>query len=428
MSTTATTAPVGSSAAAESERRADLARMKQRATGLLVLVAAAWLILLITTEDVGWAGYAIAAAEAGMVGGLADWFAVTAVFRHPLGLPIPHTAVVAARKDQFGETLGQFVQENFLAPEVVGEQLRRADIARRLGAVLVVPDTAETVAGHVAEFLGRVARNARDDDAISLIETEVRRRLNTLDVAPTVGRFLEVLTVGGHHEELLDELLGVLDTFLLESEPALRDRFVADAPWWLPEPIDDVIFQRLFTGVRNILAGAATPGEDGDGVREQIHASVDDFVTRLRYDPVLIQRAEELKQDLLQSEQVRQWVSAVWEEIKGRLQAEAAQPESVLRARLTSGVVSAGQRLVDDDATADRVNQLAVQAARAGAEQFKDELAALVSETVSRWDSEETSDRLELLLGRDLQFIRINGTVVGAAAGLVIHLVSQLTG
>ena len=412
----------------EAERRADLSRMKRRATGLLFLVALTWLALVLLTDDVGWAGYAIAAAEAGMVGGLADWFAVTAVFRHPLGLPIPHTAVVAARKDQFGQTLGQFVQENFLAPDVIGDELQRADIAGRLGRMLAKPENAATVAGHIAELLGKLAENARDDDAISLIEAEVRRRIDHVDVAPTVGRFLEVLTVGGHHEELLDELLSVLDTLLIDSEPTLRDRFVADSPWWLPEPIDEAIFQRLFAGVRSILAGASTPGEDGNGVREQIHASIDDFVTRLRYDPVLIQRAEELKQDLMDSEQVRQWVSGIWGEMKERLQVQAGQPESVLQARITSGVVAAGRRLVTDEAAAGRVNQLVIQAARAGATQFADELAGLVSQTVSRWDSEETSDRLELLLGRDLQFIRINGTVVGALAGLVIHVVSQAAG
>lgn len=402
--------------------------MKRRASTLLGIVAVVWLALLALTDGSGPWGFAIAAAEAGMIGGLADWFAVTAVFRHPLGIPIPHTAVVAARKDQFGATLGQFVQENFLSSEVIGERLAHADLARRAGDWLAQPANAERVAGHGAELLSRVAEGARDEDAISLIETEIRRRVGDIDAGPAAGRLLRLLTVDGHHEQLMDELLVILDAFMVDAEPVLRARFTADTPWWLPEPIDEAIFQRLFQGVRNILAGATTPGEAGHGLREQIHSSVLDFVTRLEYDPVLIQRAEELKQELLSSERVRLWTTSVWAEVKQRMQVQAAQPESVLRARLTQMVVSSGHRLVTDDATAKGVNDLIQRAARAAVVQFRDDIAGLVSGTVARWDSEETSDRLELLLGRDLQFIRINGTVVGAGAGVLLHLIGQLAG
>lgn len=397
--------------------------MKWRATGLLATVAALWLVLVLTTDDSGLSGYVIAAAEAGMIGGLADWFAVTAVFRHPLGLPIPHTAVVAARKDQFGVTLGEFVQQNFLSADVVGAQVAKAGVARRAGRLLADPGNAARIAGHLAELVARLAHSTRDDEAVSLIETELRRRVAQIDAAPAAGRVLRLLTVDGHHEELLDEVLGILDRFLVDAQPALHARFTADAPWWLPEPIDEAIFNRLYRGVRNILAGASEEGSHG--LREQIHAAIDDFVTRLEYDPVLAQRAEEIKQDLLASQQVRQWVSGMWTELKAQVQVQAVQPRSVLRARLVHLVVSTGGRLSDDEAAAARVDQVAEQLVRAGVEQFADELTGLVSTTVSRWDAEETSDRLELLLGRDLQFIRINGTVVGALAGLTIHLVAQ---
>ncbi len=412
----------------EAERRADLAAMKRRATGLLALVSLTWLVLLLVTEDMGWSGYAIAAAEAGMVGGLADWFAVTAVFRHPLGIPIPHTAVVAARKEQFGVTLGDFVQQNFLTADIVGQRIAEADLAERAGRWLSQPDNAALAAGHLADVVARLAEHARDEDMISLISTEIRRRVTDLDAAPAAGRLLKLLTVDHHHEKLLDELLNILDGFLVESEPALRQRFTVDSPWWLPEPIDEAIFQRLLAGVRNILAGATTPGSAGHGLRDQIHSSIQDFVTRLEFDPVLAEKAEELKQDILANEQVGEWVASIWAEVKGRIQVQATQPDSVLRARLTHAVVSVGRRLATDEATAARVDDLIEQAVRTGVVQFREEIAGLVSGTISRWDSAETSDRLELLLGRDLQFIRINGTVVGALAGLVIHLVGQLTG
>ncbi|WP_370324980.1 DUF445 domain-containing protein [Euzebya sp.] len=426
MSTTAAPVPT---AAPESEqaRRDDLRRMKARATGLLVIVALVWIALLVWTGDQTWAGYAIAAAEAGMVGGLADWFAVTAVFRHPLGLPIPHTAVVASRKDAFGVTLGQFVQENFLSPDVVGQRLGEADLARRAGRWLTTPANARLAAGHLAELVARLAAEARDEDAISLIESELRRRVEEVDAAPAAGRLLRILTVEGHHEQLLDELLEILDRFLLDAEPNLRRRFTAEAPWWLPEPVDEAIFQRLFQGVRNILADASGTATESHGLRPTIHAAIEDFVTRLEYDPVLAERAEDLKRELLESERVRAWISSIWDELKQRIQAQAAQPESVLRTRLEGTVIGLGRRLLTDPATADRVDDLIVRGARAGVETYREELAGLVSGTIERWDTAETSDRLELLLGRDLQFIRINGTVVGALAGLVIHAIAVLT-
>jgi uncharacterized membrane-anchored protein YjiN (DUF445 family) len=413
----------------EVERRADLARMKARATGLLAAVAAAWVALLALTDgDAGWVGYAVAAAEAGMVGGLADWFAVTAVFRHPLGLPIPHTAVVAARKDQFGVTLGEFVQANFLSADVVGQRVAELAPARRAGTWLARPASAELVAGQLAGLAGRLARHARDEDVVGLVEAEVRRRIDRLEAAPALGRLLRLLTAQGHHEAVLDELLAILDRALADAEPSLRRRFTAEAPWWLPEPVDEVIFQRLMAGVRSILAGAATPGEAGHGLREEVHAAVDRLVTRLEYDPVLAEKAEAVKQELLGNEQVRRWLLSVWGELKQRVQLQAAQPDSVLRARLTAAVVAAGRRLLADEELARQVDELVVRAARTGVEHLHDELAGLVSGTIARWDTEETSDRLELLLGRDLQFIRINGTLVGAAAGVLIHGVARAAG
>ena len=221
----------------------------------------------------------------------------------------------------------------------------------------------------------------------------------------------------------------MLDTLLIDSEPTLRDRFVADSPWWLPEPIDEAIFQRLFAGVRSILAGASTPGEDGNGVREQIHASIDDFVTRLRYDPVLIQRAEELKQDLMDSEQVRQWVSGIWGEMKERLQVQAGQPESVLQARITSGVVAAGRRLVTDEGGS-RSREPTGDPGRSGrchAVRRRTGGAGL-TDRVNAGTARRRATDWSCCSGEICSSSASTVTVVGALAGLVIHVVSQAAG
>ena len=410
----------------EAERRADLGRMKRNATGLLVAVAATWLGLLLFTDDVGFAGYAIATAEAAMVGGLADWFAVTAIFRHPLGIPIPHTAVVASRKDQFGVTLGQFIQENFLSPEVVGPRLEELDIAGRAGAWLLEDDNAARAAGHVAELAARWAQSSGDDDVVTLIERQVRDRVEAADAGPLAARALQLMTTEGHHEELLDELLALLDGFLVRSQPRLRERFTVESPWWMPEPIDDALFNRLFDGVRNILSDAATPEGPG-GLRQEIHAGIERFTASLEFDPEVGARANEIKMEMLDNPELRRWITAIWTGLKDQLRGQALDGGSALRGRLTELIQELGTRLASDPETRTAVNTTVERIGRGAVEQFSEEISGLVSNTVAGWNTTETADRLELLLGRDLQFIRINGTVVGGLAGLVIHLVGQLT-
>ena len=411
----------------EQERRDDLARMKRNASGLLVVVTLAWLALVVLTDDTGLAGYAVATAEAAMVGGLADWFAVTAIFRHPLNIPIPHTAVVASRKDQFGVTLGTFIQENFLSSEVVGARLAELDVSARAGRWLADPDNAATAARHAAELVDRLAQRTTDDDIISWAEGNIRARVEATSAAPLVARTLRLLTTRGHHEELLDELLALLDGFLVANRARLADAFTAESPWWLPEPLDDALFARLFDGIRNLLSDAATPGGPG-GLREEIHAGIERLVESLETDPELAERADEVKMELLDNRELRRWVGAMWVEVKDRLRAQALDDSSQLRARLTEVITEWGTRLVEEESLRRSVNAFVQRAGAGAVEQFSPEISGLVSTTVSRWNSEETADRLELLLGRDLQFIRINGTVVGGIAGLVIHTIADLAG
>ena len=410
----------------EAERRADLARMKGRATGLLVAVATLWLVLLVTIDDRGWGGYAIAAAEAGMVGGLADWFAVTALFRHPLGIPIPHTAVVASRKAQFGQTLGQFVQENFLSADIVGRRIAEMDVGRRLGVLLSDPERANVTAAYVSNLAVRFADATKDEEVTNLIDTELRERVEALPIAELLGRALRVLTVDDAHERLLDLALEGVRRFLEDNREVLRARYAEEKPWWVPEVIDDQVFQRIYDGIRNILADSEGP--DGQDLRSQIHASIDVLVERLQHDPVMAERLQEVTHDLLEHPVLRDWSSSVWGEIKARLREQAADDGSALQQRVTRIIVLAGERLLTDEQTARWANDIAERAARAVTHQFHDEIQGLVSNTIARWDSAETSDRLELLLGRDLQFIRINGTVVGALAGLTIHGIAHLLG
>jgi uncharacterized membrane-anchored protein YjiN (DUF445 family) len=419
---TATLPPVRNDEA----KLAQLAVMKRRATGLLVLTTGVFLVTLLGDGDRGWLGYVRATAEASMVGGLADWFAVTALFRHPLGVPIPHTAIIPSRKDQFGRTLGEFVQDNFLSPDTIVDRIRSGRIAARAAEWLADPANATTVARHAADLVVEVTNTLRDEEVHALIEETVIRRVEAVPLAPLAGRALEAMTAQDRHHELLDTLLRGVDRALDENRENLRSRFGRESPWWVPEPIDARIFEKLFDGVHNLLQEiAADPHHE---LRMEFDKRVRALATELGTSPSMRARGEELKHDLLSHPELRKWSSSLWTDVKTTLRAQAADPGSELRLRLADAVQATAARLRDDRAMQQKAEDVAVAGVRYVSEHFHDEIAGLVSGTVARWDATETARKLELLLGPDLQFIRINGTVVGGLAGLLIHTVVILTG
>ena len=405
-------------------RRAQLVRMRRRATGLLVAVTLVFVALQVWAGDATWDDYAVATIEAAMVGGLADWFAVTALFRHPLGIPIPHTAVIPERKDQFGETLGSFVQTSFLTPDIIAERVRTARVVPRLAAWLAEPTNAARLARHLADAAVTAADLLRDDEVHRALEEVARRRIENTPLAPLAGRALQVMTDDDRHHELLDVVLRAVDRFLTENYDSLRARFGDEAPWWLPEAAEDRIFDRLLDGARHVLGEVAH--DPSHELRRDFDDRVRQLVVDLQSSPAMRARGEQLKHELLAQPELRAWVASVWTDVKAGLRAQAADPDSELRRRLADTLVALGRRLRDDPALAARVEDGIETGVRYVADQFSDEIGAMVSGTVARWDGRETADRLELLLGPDLQFIRINGTVVGGLAGLLIHAVAQL--
>ncbi|HLT70513.1 MAG TPA: DUF445 domain-containing protein [Acidimicrobiales bacterium] len=417
-------APPRFETAADRLRRQLLARGRRQATGLLVAVAAVFVALQLWGEDATWVGYAEAAVEAGMVGGLADWFAVVALFRHPLRLPIPHTAIIVTRKDQFGRTLGNFVQTSLLTPDVVAERVRGARLVPRVAAWMAEPDNAARVARHAADAAVTAADLLRDDEVHRALEDVARRRLETTPLAPVAGRALQAMTEHGRHHELLDVVLRAVDRFLAENRASLRARFGTESPWWLPGAAEDRIFDRLFEGARTVLREVAR--DPDHELRRDVDARLRRLSEDLQSDPALRARGEELKRELLAQPELRAWAASVWDDVKAGLRTQAADPGSPLRRRLADTIAALGRRLLDDPVLAARVEDAVESGVRYVADQFSDEIGGMVSGTVSRWDGRETADRLELLLGPDLQFIRINGTVVGSLAGLAIHAAGQV--
>ncbi|MBI5090045.1 MAG: DUF445 domain-containing protein [Actinobacteria bacterium] len=407
----------------DADRARDLRRMKVLATGLLVVVTLVFVVARRGDGD-GWAGYVEAFAEAAMVGALADWFAVTALFRHPLGLPIPHTAIIPRRKDQIGASLGEFVQENFLTKDLLDERLQRAQVGARLGTWLSNPANAERASGAVGDVL-RGALDVIDDDAVSgAIEAMVERQIRATPAAPLVGRAIELAIDNGHHQRLLDSTIAALASFLDEHRVTFRERLQHESPWWIPESVDDRIFDKIFNGVHRFLADVgADPNHE---VRQSLDRRVADFARRLRTDPELIRKGEVLKDELLEHPDVRAWIQSLWCEVKEALERASLDPDSELRRRLAFSLSQAGGRLRDDAELQRKVDGWVVSAGGYLVENYRGEVSRMIESTVARWDAESTSRRMELQVGRDLQFIRINGTVVGGLAGLVIHLLTNV--
>jgi len=404
-------------------RARQLTVARRRATGTLLAFTALFVAVTAAGAHGTFLGYVQAGAEASVVGGVADWFAVTALFRHPLGLPIPHTALIVERKGQFAATLGRFVQENFLNGDVLADRISSARLASRTASWLADQANAARAAGHAAELMVTVTDLLSDEEVQGLLTAGLARALDAIDLAPLAGRALQAFMEGERQDELFDTIVSSADRYLADHRLELRDRFVAESPRWVPDAVDRLLFDRLYLRLRRWLTAVAA-GPDNEA-RRRFQEWFSNLAERLETSPELRERGEQLKRDILGRAELRDWSSTLWEEAKGSLRVQAAEPGSDLRHWLAGVLAAAGQRLASDPALQKSLERVAESSARALAEQFHDELAGLITGTIDRWDAAETAGQLELLLGRDLQFIRVNGSVVGAGVGLALHGIAQ---
>ncbi len=410
----------------EEARAGLLVVAKRQATGLLAGVAVVFVLSTVFIGQARWLSWVQATAVASMVGGLADWFAVTALFRRPLGLPIPHTAIVVERKDRFAETLGAFVQESFLTPEAVSERLRDTEALPRFARWLADPVHAGEVAGRVADALATGSQLLRDDDVHQVLVGLGRQRLEQVALSPLVGRVLREVTRDNRHDPLVDAALTAASRYLAVHGADLQAQLGFEAPWWLPGPLEDRMVERLVRQAQEVIRDMAAHRDHP--LRRRLDQALVTLADNLEHSEDLRARGEALKADLLSRAQIRDFAAELWRETKSQLRAQAEQPSSALRQRLGDVIAQTGARLRDDRELATSAERGLDTTVRTVLGRFDVELARLVSGTIARWDAAETSRRLELLLGRDLQYIRINGTLVGALAGLVLHGVSRALG
>ena len=421
-----TPATVVSLSSSEQVRRRRLVLTKRKATALLAAVTAIFVIVTAWGGNTTWAGYIQATSVASMVGGLADWFAVTALFRHPLGLPIPHTAIVVERKDQFAATLGEFIQESFLTPANIVERVRAMRLVNSAARWLAEPANAARLAGEVADAVVALADLLHDGEVQRAIESLVHRTVDAVPLAPLAGQALGIVTANGELDIALDKALAGLNAYIGDHRDELRQLLSKRSRRWLPGVVDHKLFDRVLDGVSSVLVQMENdPHHD---LRLQLTARVEQLIVDLQTSSELRARGEQFKADMLARPEVRRWIEELWGQVKANLAAQAADPASTLQQRLASMLAALGNRLQRDDALAARAETTAESIVSYSALHFNGAIAGMVGSTIARWDSEETATRLELLLGPDLQYVRINGTVMGAGAGLVLHVVARLLG
>lgn len=405
----------------DDERRAGLRRMRTLALALLLLAAV--IFVLTVDRDGAWA-YVHATAEAAMVGAIADWFAVTALFRHPLGLPIPHTAIIPTRKGALARSLQAFVTDNFLSEAVIRQRLADAGVSRRTGSWLTEARHSTRVVDELSVLLGSGLRRIHDDEMTAVIESELIPRLIDEPLSEISGRLLGDVVAEGAHRGLVDLALVEGHRWLSSNNERVAAILSTRAPWWTPQWLDEKVTDRLQ------LEALAWIADIRDDPHHEARRALDDLLRQLSYDlqhdPATMERAERLKQRVLSQPQMVVTAVSLWGALRRALLETLEDPHSSLRARGIVHLQALGKRLVDDADFSIRVDGYVAEAAVFFVQRYGAEITTVITDTIDRWDGKEAADRIELHVGRDLQFIRINGTLVGGLAGLILYSLSTL--
>lgn len=419
--------PLMPSPSNEAERRKVLRNHKIFVTSLLGVMAVIFLACSWWQSGghaPAWVGYVRAAAEAGMVGGLADWFAVTALFKYPMGIPIPHTAIIPNKKDQVADVLSEFVSENFLNARTITDKVMQAQIPARAGRWLSQPDNAQRVSAEAGTFTARMVEGIDPAEAEAFINTYVVGKIAEPIWGPPLGRMLEGFIADGKVEPVVDDVVAWGKKRLRTMESSIITMIDERMPRWAPQFARDLVGERVYRELVSFMDDVdSTPNHEARlAIRRQIYQ----FSQGLQFDGEMIARVEGLKADIMGSSAVSSAASGMWEQLSRSLVDACLNAESSLRRKATSSVLEIGRKLAEDPETRVAAERRLERVTHFAAENGAGQIVGIIAETIQRWDGEEASDKIELMVGKDLQFIRLNGTIVGALAGLVIYTVSQI--
>lgn len=401
-------------------------RMRIVATGLLVAMAALYVVARSTEAMHPAIGFVRAFAEAAMVGGLADWFAVTALFRHPLGLPIPHTAIIPRNKDRIGDTLASFLRDNFLTPAVVARRMARLDVAGAAGRLLAAPSGGDDRLRRGASRLLADSLEALDDERLGgMLKSALVQRIAQINVAPMLGQVLDTAMKDGRHQPVMDALIrwgartleanGALITQMVHERSGAIMRFTG---------LDATLATKIIEGLDRLLQEAAD--DPGHSLRIKVEEGLATLAFDLQNNARMQARVGRVRDEMLANPAIQHWLDGLWQAARAGLLRAARDPDAILAGRLGDATRQIGEMLRDDPSLKSLVNRFARRVAAGTAARYGSGIVTLVSETVRGWDARTVTDRLENAVGRDLQYIRINGTLVGGLVGVTLHIIALL--
>lgn len=408
---------------ADQVRLRSLRRMKAVALGALLLATVIFGVGFWLQGTHEWAGYMRALGEGAMVGAIADWFAVTAIFRRPLGLPIPHTGIIPKRKDEIGRSLGEFVETNFLASDVVKDKLSRTEIARKAGQWAAVPENAEKLVAEGSLVASAVLRALSDSDVQDLLASLAREHLIEPDWAPSAGGWLGTIVASEAHHGAVDMTVDSITNWLAANQKAFEGLISRRLPSWVPSLalrlIDEAAYREALKFARAIQ----------DDKQHPARVAIDGYLARLadnlKNDPETQAKLEGAKSAVFDSPRVQALAAELWNTAKAGLLRSLAEPESGLRRRAVEAVQDIGARLERDAGLQRRVDTWVTDAATFLVDRYRHDIASIITDTIERWDPAETTEKIELMVGKDLQYIRLNGTIIGALAGVTIFAVAH---
>lgn len=409
------------------EKLAGLKRMRVIATGLLIASVIVLIIAKVNEHRHPAWGFVAAFAEAATIGALADWYAIVALFKHPMGVPVPHTAIIPKNRDRIAESLGEFVERQFLAPTPVERKLKEVDFAALVSNWLVEREKSRSLTRFAIKLVPQMLAKADESGLKAFVTRRALEELNRVEVAPLAADILKAFTDDGRHQDLLDELLKAIDGILSNQETVdqIRDKIRAELPSLFNMFKADAYLLKRIMG-----AAVSFTEEVRDNPEHPLRAEFDrfvgDFITRLHDSPEYADRAERLKRDLIARPELRDLASGLWGSLKAYVEADVAAPDSKIEGHLAHLLVQIGHHLREDPVLSAEVNAGFVTALTTFVETQKSGVSRFIADQVKGWDIQQLIRLIEINIGRDLQYIRVNGTVIGGLAGLVLHTIEVL--
>lgn len=403
-------------------RRSDLKRMRMLATALLIVMTIVYVAASFAMSSWPWISYVRAFAEAGMVGACADWFAVVALFRHPMGLPIPHTAIVPANKTRIAGAMGRFIANNFLTLNVLTRRLAHVDATRWIADWLANPDNAMRISRAIALSIPEVIRVLPREQIIDALGKSLVHGLEAMPAAPVASNLLAIAWAQGQTQNLIERVLTLTETALLQNKALIRQKVEASSSRWIPRWVDGIFADKATTAITTTIAEMRDPDHPW---RIELKHGVESLIQRLQSDPVLQADFETHKTNLLRDPMFRSQINALWTEIENRLPKDLSLHTASIQSGIERVLISSGRWLQEDDTLKNRLNRWLRHIVKRAISPRRAEIGQFVTRVVNDWDTKTLVERIELQVGKDLQYIRINGTLVGGIVGLAIYSISK---